>query len=80
MCPGFQNGHMDGRVLDRLVDAVRGDDPADRPYVCRSCDAAFDVIYHVCPRCGGFSVEARDPATGVGGVPAATADDEHLVE
>jgi hypothetical protein len=26
-------------------------------YRCRSCDEAFDVQYHVCPKCGGYSVE-----------------------
>jgi hypothetical protein len=27
------------------------------PYVCRGCESLFDVQYHVCPVCGGFSVE-----------------------
>jgi hypothetical protein len=29
------------------------------PYVCRGCGTAYDVEYHVCPDCGGFSVEYR---------------------
>ncbi|QIB72787.1 hypothetical protein GL213_11685 [Halogeometricum borinquense] len=29
------------------------------PYVCRGCGTAYDVQYHVCPDCGGFSVERR---------------------
>ena len=28
-----------------------------RPYVCVSCGASYDVQYHVCPECGGYSVE-----------------------
>jgi predicted amidophosphoribosyltransferase len=71
---------MGGSVLGRLVSAVRRDDPVDRPYVCRSCDASFDVIYHVCPCCGGFSVEARDPAAGLGTVPTGPETDDQYVE
>jgi hypothetical protein len=71
---------MGGDVLDRLVDAVRGDEPSTRPYVCRSCDASFDLIHHVCPRCGGFSVEARDPAANAEAVPGSTDGERHRVE
>lgn len=28
-----------------------------RPYECRSCRTSFEVEYHVCPECSGFSVE-----------------------
>jgi hypothetical protein len=28
-------------------------------YACRGCDTAFERRYHVCPECGGFSVERR---------------------
>ena len=37
------------------------------PYVCRGCGTAYDVQYHVCPECGGFSVErlpSADARTG----------------
>lgn len=27
-------------------------------YECKSCEEPFGVQYHVCPACGGFSVEA----------------------
>ncbi|MDS0293438.1 hypothetical protein [Halogeometricum luteum] len=39
------------------------------PYVCRGCGTAYDVQYHVCPECGGFSVERlpdTDARIGVG--------------
>jgi len=29
------------------------------PYACKGCGTAFDVQYHVCPECGGYSVEHR---------------------
>lgn len=29
----------------------------ESPYVCLGCSVAYDVEYHVCPNCGGFSVE-----------------------
>lgn len=28
-------------------------------YECKTCEESFDVQYHVCPACDGFSVEAR---------------------
>ncbi|WP_203229084.1 hypothetical protein [Halobellus captivus] len=28
-------------------------------YRCQGCDSAYDVQYHVCPECGGFSVELQ---------------------
>jgi len=58
---------MDGTAaIDRLL-AIAGLGPrepteaAERrsPYVCLGCEAAYDVQYHVCPNCGGFSVESR---------------------
>jgi rRNA maturation endonuclease Nob1 len=30
---------------------------SSRPYVCEGCGTSFDVQYHVCPECGGYSVE-----------------------
>ncbi|MGM0592530.1 MAG: hypothetical protein ACQETI_13075 [Halobacteriota archaeon] len=32
-------------------------EPEATPYVCLGCQTAFDVQYHVCPECGGYSVE-----------------------
>ena len=29
----------------------------DLVYVCRGCGEAFTLEYHVCPECGGYSVE-----------------------
>ena len=40
------------------------------PYVCRGCEATFNVQYHVCPECGSYSVERplrvgrNDPESG----------------
>lgn len=34
-----------------------GTSPAEA-YVCRSCDEQFELQRHVCPACGGFSVDA----------------------
>lgn len=33
------------------------DKEGGQPYVCVSCDARFERQYHVCPACGGCSVE-----------------------
>jgi lipopolysaccharide biosynthesis regulator YciM len=44
--------------LGRLWRVVGQPEEAEpRPYVCRGCEARFRVQYHVCPVCGGFSVE-----------------------
>ncbi|MGQ4554760.1 hypothetical protein [Halobellus sp. GM3] len=32
---------------------------ADGPYACLGCEVTYEVQHHVCPECGGFSVEAR---------------------
>lgn len=40
-------------AITRLLGAEsRGD------YKCRGCGSAFDVQYHVCPVCRGFSVDS----------------------
>ncbi|QCC48354.1 hypothetical protein [Halobellus limi] len=58
---------MDGTAaIDRLL-ALAGLGPREpaeatersRPYVCLGCESTYDVQYHVCPNCGGFSVESR---------------------
>ncbi|SFR47340.1 hypothetical protein [Halogeometricum limi] len=54
-------------TITRLL-RLAGVEPGDRseasetsefPYVCRGCGSAYDVQYHVCPDCGGFSVDRR---------------------
>ncbi|MFB6131142.1 MAG: hypothetical protein ABEJ28_10015 [Salinigranum sp.] len=35
-------------------------EPAPRPYRCRTCRSTFEVQYHVCPDCGGFSIDPID--------------------
>ena len=56
---------MDGNgAIDRLL-ALAGVGPRGRsesgarttPYACRGCGETYEVQYHVCPECGGFSVE-----------------------
>ncbi|MFC6871811.1 hypothetical protein [Halobellus marinus] len=58
---------MDGKAaIDRLL-SFAGLGPRDRsassggttPYACQGCGATFEVQYHVCPECGGYSVEFR---------------------
>ncbi|MFC6826276.1 hypothetical protein [Halopelagius fulvigenes] len=34
-----------------------GTTTTEYPYVCLGCGVSYDVEYHVCPNCGGFSVE-----------------------
>ena len=44
-------------ALDRVWRlASTGGQPEVR-FVCLTCRATHDVQYHVCPDCGGFSVE-----------------------
>ena len=56
---------MDGTAaISRLLDFA-GWEPrearagADRTaqYRCLGCESVYEVQYHVCPECGGFSVE-----------------------
>lgn len=28
-------------------------------YVCKGCGTTYDLQYHVCPRCEGFSIESH---------------------
>jgi hypothetical protein len=30
-------------------------------YVCLGCESGFEARHHVCPECGGFSVDRRTP-------------------
>jgi rubrerythrin len=41
----------------RAVGLTRG---GTEDYVCRSCGYDFEVEHHVCPECGGYSVERLD--------------------
>ena len=51
----------DGGAFRRLKQlAGLGGEVPDRPYVCRTCEADLDLEYHVCPECGGFTVELRE--------------------
>ncbi|WP_224336691.1 hypothetical protein [Haloprofundus halobius] len=44
-------------IVDRLID---GDsDVSGGPYQCRSCGEGYALEYHVCPTCGGYSVESE---------------------
>lgn len=46
-------------TLDRVLDAFSEDDT--RPeYACLACETGYDIQYHVCPECGGYSVERLD--------------------
>jgi lipopolysaccharide biosynthesis regulator YciM len=47
-------------VLRRLDRLLRGREPAEPIYECRSCGAAYEVRYFVCPECRGFSVDRRE--------------------
>ena len=46
-------------TLDRVRAAFSEDDT--RPdYACLACENGYDVQHHVCPECGGYSVERID--------------------
>ena len=44
------------RVLEKVT-AAFGSDRRSNPYRCLTCETAFEVQYHVCPNCGGFSID-----------------------
>ncbi|MFD1684458.1 hypothetical protein [Halobellus litoreus] len=78
---------MDGTAaIDRLL-ALAGLGPQERtkaterrrPYVCLGCESTYDVQYHVCPNCGGFSVESRG-STGPHGDRRPTVSDGSAAE
>ncbi|MFB6252194.1 MAG: hypothetical protein ABEI27_11025 [Halobellus sp.] len=58
---------MDGRTAISRLLTLAGVGPRDSlggteesaPYACVGCGATFDVQHHVCPECGGFSVEPQ---------------------
>mgnify|MGYP000109066845 FL=1 len=68
---------MDGTTaLDRLLKLAglgprETSEATDRtaPYACLGCGATYDVQYHVCPECGGYSVELRQTGLDPDGDP-----------
>jgi hypothetical protein len=47
-----------GRLLRLAGLGPRGrPEESERPYACLGCGTGYSVEYHVCPNCGGFSVE-----------------------
>ena len=78
---------MDGTTaLDRLLKLAglgprETSEATDRtaPYACLGCGATYDVQYHVCPNCGGFSVESRG-STGPHGDRRPTVSDGSAAE
>ena len=62
---------MDGKTgtlgrLKRLAGFGEGEEEDPDQYRCRSCGAGFDVQYHVCPECGGYSVDTRRDVEAAG--------------
>ncbi len=51
------------QAIGKLMKLARLSTDTEYPssqYVCRSCGSGFDVQYHVCPECGGYSVDPRE--------------------
>jgi len=46
-------------TLDRVLEHFSVED-APHEYVCLACETGYDVQHHVCPECGGYSVERTD--------------------
>jgi rRNA maturation endonuclease Nob1 len=46
-------------TLDRVIERFANEAPQPE-FACLTCDASYDVQHHVCPRCGGYSVERND--------------------
>jgi Zn finger protein HypA/HybF involved in hydrogenase expression len=45
-------------TLGRLIEiAGFGAQETAGQYTCLSCGVSYEVQYHVCPECGGYSVE-----------------------
>ncbi|WP_117591356.1 hypothetical protein [Haloprofundus halophilus] len=42
-------------IADRLSESGEAN---GGPYKCRGCGETYSVEYHVCPTCGGYSVES----------------------
>jgi len=46
-------------TLDRVLDHFSVED-VPHEYVCLACETEYDVQHHVCPECGGYSIERTD--------------------
>ncbi len=44
----------------RAVTGLRRTGKGGESYVCRSCETGFEMQHHVCPECGGFSVDSTE--------------------
>jgi rRNA maturation endonuclease Nob1 len=42
-------------LVDRLQGLLSTEDPTE-PYQCPGCASRFELQYHVCPDCGGYSI------------------------
>ena len=48
-------------IARKLTDRLAGGSERERrPYACRTCRERFAREHHVCPECGGFSVERTE--------------------
>lgn len=46
-------------TLERVMDHFSVEDAPDE-YACLACETTYEVQYHVCPECGGYSVDRID--------------------
>ncbi|WP_224450076.1 hypothetical protein [Haloprofundus salilacus] len=48
--------------LATIFDRLTNGEVTGGPYECQGCGETYPVEYHVCPCCGGYSVESEyDP-------------------
>lgn len=45
-------------LVNRLQGLLTDEDPTE-PYLCPGCGSRFELQYHVCPDCGGYSIQRR---------------------
>ncbi|SFQ18468.1 hypothetical protein, partial [Halolamina pelagica] len=45
-------------LVNRLQGLLADEDPTE-PYLCPGCGSRFELQYHVCPDCGGYSIQRR---------------------
>ena len=45
-------------LVNRLQGLLTDEDPAEL-YLCPGCGSRFELQYHVCPECGGYSIQRR---------------------
>lgn len=48
------------RTVRRRLDGIVSQRETGGEYVCQSCETRYEVRYHTCPACGGYSVERID--------------------